>query len=92
MVSVLSAVVPLTLKVVKLVMRSAAALPNTALPAIVKLCVVPSTVPPVVIVLPVKVVFTPKVTLSLYVCAPVVVTLPPLMAVVPAASVVTLLN
>ena len=43
-------------------------------------------------VVTVKVVSAPKVTLSLYVCAPVVVTLPPLIAVVPAASVVTLLN
>jgi hypothetical protein len=43
-------------------------------------------------VLPVKVVGAPKLTASLKVCAPVVVMLPPLMAVVPAASVVMLLS
>ena len=65
--------------------------PNTAAPMIVKLLLPPAIVPFVVIVVPVKVVLASKVTLSLYVCVPeVVVMLPPLMAVVPDASVTKL--
>ena len=55
----------------------------------------PSTVEPKLrlpLLVLVSVVFAPRVTGSLYVCAPVVFTLPPLIAVVPGASVVTLVS
>ena len=89
-VLVLIVLIPFTLKVVKPVKVSVVSLPNTAAPVTVKLCVPPATVPLVVIVAPVKVVLAPKVTLSLYVCVPEVVVMPPLMAVVPDASVTKL--
>ena len=88
---VLIVVGPLTLKVVRPVKVSSVPSPNTAAPVIVKLLLPPAIVPFVVIVVPVRVVSAPKVTLSLYVCVPeVVVMLPPLMAVVPDASVTKL--
>ena len=64
-VLVLIVLIPLTLKVVKPVKVSVVSLPNTAAPVMVKLCVPPAIVPFVVIVVPVKVVSAPKVTLSL---------------------------
>ena len=64
-VSVLIVVVPLTPRVVKPVRVSPVPSPNTAAPVIVRLLLLPTIVPLVVIVVPVKVVFAPKVTLSL---------------------------
>ena len=84
-------VLPVTSSVVKPVTVSPVASPNTALPITLRLCDAPATVPFVVIVEPESSVLSPSVTLSLYVCVPLVVTVPPLIAVVPvpAASVVT---
>ena len=85
-------VLPVTSSVVKPVTVSPVASPNTALPITFRLCDTPATVPFVVIVEPESSVLLPSVTLSWYVCVPLVVTAPPLIAVVsvPAASVVTL--
>ena len=62
---VLIVVVVLTLKVLMSVKLSPISLPNTAAPVMVKLCVLPTTVPPVVMVVTVNVVSAPMVTLSL---------------------------
>ena len=65
MVLVLIVVSPDTLKVVRPVTVLAAAAPNTALPVIPKLLLFPTTVPLVVMMLPVKAVALPKAMLSL---------------------------
>ncbi len=87
------AVVPLTLRVPRSLRSSPLSLPNTASPVTVRLLLVPAmplTVPPVVMVVPVSVVFAPRVRFSRYCCVPVVVTLPPSRRTEPAASVSTL--
>ena len=96
MVLVLIVVAPVTSKAVKPVTVSAASSPKVTplAPFSVRLWALPTTVPlkvsaPAVAL---SVVFWPSVTLSLYVWLPVVVTAPPLMAVVPAASVVKLVS
>src|SRR6516162_2463922 len=70
--------------------------PNVVVPAVLTVRLkAPSTVPPSVTfpdAVEVNVVFAPRLTASLYACAPLVVTLPPLSAVLPAASVVTLVR
>ena len=60
----LMAVVPLTASVLRPVTVSAALLPSTALPVMVKDLALPATVPCVVMVLPVSVVSVPRVTAS----------------------------
>ena len=92
MVLVLIAVVPLTDRVAKPVTVSVTPSPKTALPAMVSVLALPNNTSFVVTVLAVKAVFTPKVTASLKVCAPVVRTAPPLIKVLPPASVVRLLS
>ena len=64
-VLVLMVLVLLTLKVLRSVKVSPAASPNTAAPVMLRLWVLPTTVPLVVMMLPVKLVSAPKVTASL---------------------------
>ena len=90
MVSVLIVIAPLTSSVVRPVTVSVGPLPNTALPSTVRLWLPPASVPFVVTVLPFRTVSAPRVTSSLYVCIPVVVTVPPLISVMPPTSVVRL--
>ena len=96
----LIAVVPAASVVMLLSFSSAVALP-TAPPRVVvplsltsklRLAPLDTSVLARVTPTPVSMVLAPRVTASLKVCAPVVVMLPPLMAVVPAASVVRLLS
>ena len=97
----LTAVVPAASVVMLLSFSSAVALPTAPSRVVVPLSLIvklrllaplDNTVLARVTPTPVSVVFAPRVTASLKVCAPVVVMLPPLNAVVPSASVVRLLS
>ena len=92
MFEVRMSVVPLTDSALSPVTVSAVPSPSTALPVMVSGFALPVTVPCVLTVEPVRVVGAPSVTASPKVWVPLVRTLPPLMAVVPAASVVRLLS